>query len=66
MASSRSQAAEPFVGRDLERQAVTAAVTGAAAGHGELLLLSGEAGIGKTRLAREAAVDAASHGWVTV
>ncbi|MFH9654796.1 adenylate/guanylate cyclase domain-containing protein [Streptomyces anulatus] len=44
----------PFVGRDAERQALDAALERAARGDGAgLLRVTGEAGIGKTRLVRE-------------
>jgi hypothetical protein len=45
---------EPFVGRDDGLASIAAAIAGAAAGHGSLVLIAGEAGIGKTRLAEEA------------
>ncbi len=47
-----------FVGRPLERGLMQELVAAAAGGRGGLLLLRGEAGIGKTRLAEEAAVHA--------
>jgi len=40
-----------LVGRERERKDMEAAVTAALDGHGRLLLLSGEPGIGKTALA---------------
>lgn len=43
----------PLVGRAAERQALIDALDGAIAGSGTTVLLAGEAGIGKTRLARE-------------
>ncbi len=46
--------ADPFVGRADGLDAIAAAVTGASSGSGSLVLISGEAGIGKTRLASEA------------
>lgn len=42
-----------LVARDAERTAIVTAVTDVAAGHGRVLLLAGEPGIGKTRLAQE-------------
>lgn len=52
----------PFVGRPLELGLMRERVAAAAAGRGGLLLLCGEAGIGKTRLAEEAAVEADGRG----
>ena len=43
----------PLVGRDDERTALLGHLEAATAGRGGLILLEGEAGIGKTRLARE-------------
>jgi DNA-binding CsgD family transcriptional regulator len=47
-----------FVGRDAERAQLQAALARVAAGEGSLVLLGGEAGIGKTRLAEEVLRDA--------
>jgi DNA-binding CsgD family transcriptional regulator len=44
-----------FVGRDRELQELTAGLESSAAGSGRIFMISGEAGIGKTRLARELA-----------
>jgi DNA-binding CsgD family transcriptional regulator len=51
-----------MVGRDRELARVTTLLDGALAGHGRLVLCTGEAGIGKTRLAEEAAAWAAVRG----
>ena len=51
-----------FVGRQAELSAVREAIAGARAGHGSLLLISGEPGIGKSRLADELMTDARSKG----
>lgn len=56
----------PFVGRALERGLVRELVAAAAGGRGGLLLLSGEAGIGKTRLVEEALADAGTRGMAAV
>ena len=51
-----------MVGRDRELARVTLLLDDALAGNGRLVLCTGEAGIGKTRLAEEAARSAASRG----
>jgi DNA-binding CsgD family transcriptional regulator len=50
------------VGRDAELAALTDHLDAAVAGHGGLVLLVGEAGVGKSRLAREVAARAAGRG----
>ncbi|HEY0382892.1 MAG TPA: AAA family ATPase [Candidatus Elarobacter sp.] len=52
----------PFVGRSAELRALRARWDAAVAGHGSLVLVGGEAGIGKTRLVREFAAQCESHG----
>jgi len=52
-----------FVGRKRELRQVAAAVDGAAAGRGVVLSISGEPGIGKSRLARECLALARSRGF---
>jgi len=52
----------PFVGRASEIARVHAALDRATAGAGALILFTGEAGIGKTRLAREGVRHAAEQG----
>ena len=44
---------EPFVGREGELERLQAAVGEALLGRGVVVLISGEPGLGKTRLARE-------------
>jgi eukaryotic-like serine/threonine-protein kinase len=53
----------PFVGRDTELSGLLAALDEARAGHGLVLLLTGEPGIGKTRLMQEVARMARETGW---
>jgi len=55
-------AALPFVGRDPERRALDLALDDAARGATRVVLLSGEAGIGKTRLVEETLAAAAASG----
>jgi DNA-binding SARP family transcriptional activator len=56
------RAAGVFVGRDREVAALSAAVEDAAAGRGRLFLVSGESGLGKSRLADEVASRAKDAG----
>lgn len=58
-------AADPLVGRDAPLAALAGAFVDAAAGRGRLVLVSGEAGIGKTRLAEAAVATAAAMGLTT-
>lgn len=54
------------VGRDVELSELAAAIDGAAAGAGRCVLISGEAGIGKSRLVGEAAAAARGCGHATL
>jgi AAA ATPase-like protein len=58
--------ARTFVGREAELVEIRAALERAAAGQGALVLLAGEPGIGKTRLADEASDDARARGFEVV
>ncbi len=60
-ASATSEVAA-LVGRDAELSLLTEALEGAAGGRGRLLLIAGDPGIGKTRLAEELAARAAARG----
>ncbi len=53
---------DPLVGRARELDSLVAALTGLRRGHGGVVLLVGEAGIGKTRLAAELAGRALADG----
>jgi tetratricopeptide (TPR) repeat protein len=54
--------ADSFIGRDRETARLIAGLDDAIAGRGRLFLISGEPGIGKTRLAEEIACDATERG----
>jgi DNA-binding CsgD family transcriptional regulator len=62
----RGLAAVPLVGRSAEFTRVRAVVERVASGEGRVLLLSGPAGIGKSRLLEEALALAAERGFVTL
>lgn len=53
----------PFVGRKKELTELRGYLDDAAAGHGNVILISGEAGIGKTRLVKELENDAELSGF---
>ena len=63
---STSVTAEPLVGRARELAGIGVLLEELRAGRGRLLLLTGEAGIGKTRLARELAGRALATGTAVV
>jgi class 3 adenylate cyclase/tetratricopeptide (TPR) repeat protein len=52
----------PFVGREAERADLRRAVEAARVGHGSFVLVSGEAGVGKTRLVQEIDAEADARG----
>jgi tetratricopeptide (TPR) repeat protein len=58
----RTRSVAAFVGRDRELADLRAGLDDVGAGHGRLFLLSGEPGIGKTRLAEEISNDASGRG----
>jgi DNA-binding CsgD family transcriptional regulator len=53
-----------FIGRDRERAQLAERVRAASAGRGQVVLVAGEPGVGKTRLAEEAAAGARALGMV--
>ena len=59
----RPQAIAPFVGRDAELAALAALLDAAAAGRPQLAVVTGPAGIGKSRLADELVRTARARGW---
>jgi predicted ATPase len=58
----RQQSHSAFVGRERELLELRTGLDDVGAGHGRLFLLSGEPGIGKTRLAEEISNDASARG----
>jgi len=63
--SHRDAAGHPMVGRGRPLAVLAAAAEAAESGHPTTMLLVGEAGIGKTRLAHAVADDLGSRGWRT-
>jgi predicted ATPase len=55
-----------YVGREHEKSELRGALADAAAGRGRICLLSGEAGIGKSRLCAEMALEAEESGVATI
>ena len=53
---------EPLIGRDIPLAAADAAIAGAARGAGQLVMISGDAGIGKSRLIQEIGRRAVDRG----
>ncbi len=53
-----------FVGRQAELEAIRHALDQAGAGHGQLVAVIGEAGVGKTRLFYEVICSHRPHGWL--
>jgi class 3 adenylate cyclase/tetratricopeptide (TPR) repeat protein len=55
-----------FVGREAEIEALCRALEQARSGHGQVVALVGEAGVGKSRLFREVLPSQRMHGWLVV
>lgn len=62
----RTRSPFPFVGRHAEREVLAAAWKRALSGERSVVLIAGEPGVGKTRLAREAALAAQVDGGVAL
>jgi eukaryotic-like serine/threonine-protein kinase len=62
VSSERTFSVGAFVGRERELAELRAGLDDVSAGHGRLFLLSGEPGIGKTRLAEEISNEASARG----
>ena len=56
----------PFVGRQAELAAMQQALTQAAAGHGQVVVLVGEAGVGKSRLVYEVVHSHRPQSWLVL
>jgi class 3 adenylate cyclase/tetratricopeptide (TPR) repeat protein len=56
----------PFVGRESERADLRRYLDAARDGHGSLVMIGGEPGVGKTRITQELVVEARQHGFLTL
>jgi class 3 adenylate cyclase len=61
--TARTRALTPFVGRQRELAALRRVLPQVAAGHGQLVAVVGEAGVGKSRLVHELLQHASAEGW---
>jgi len=59
-----SRGLTPFVGRQAELEALYQALAQAGAGHGQVVSVIGEPGVGKTRLFHEFTHASRTHGWL--
>src|SRR5712692_10014518 len=59
---SMSSPGAPFIGREKELAELRAGLDGALGGNGHLFLISGQPGVGKTRLAEQLASEAETRG----
>ncbi|HZS82232.1 MAG TPA: AAA family ATPase [Stellaceae bacterium] len=62
--AAAAQGLTPFLGREREHEALRLCLHRAAAGHGQVAALVGEAGIGKSRLVWEFVRSPATGGWL--
>jgi tetratricopeptide (TPR) repeat protein len=56
----------PFVGRENERADLRRFLERAKGGHGSLVMIGGEPGVGKTRITEELVAEARRHGFLTL
>ena len=66
LAASADRGLTKFVGRDAELEQLRQALGRAATGHGQVVALVGEAGVGKSRLVWEEVHSHRTHGWLIV
>jgi class 3 adenylate cyclase len=66
LAASADHGLTKFVGRDAELEQLRQALGRAATGHGQVVALVGEAGVGKSRLVWEEVHSHRTHGWLIV
>jgi tetratricopeptide (TPR) repeat protein len=64
--AAEAPARRPFVGRQAERETIREMLKAARSGRGGMVLLGGEPGVGKTRLAEELLTEGAAHGMLAL
>ena len=64
--SARARGLTHFVGRQTEMTVLTTALAQAGAGHGQVVAIVGEAGVGKSRLVDEFVQAAHTEGWLVL
>jgi class 3 adenylate cyclase/tetratricopeptide (TPR) repeat protein len=62
--ASAARGLTPFVGREAEVESLHQAMARASAGHGQIVAVSGEPGVGKSRLFWEFTHSHRAHGWL--
>ena len=65
LAQDQPPAPAPYVGRDAELSQVAGSAAEAAAGRTRIVLVTGDAGAGKTALASQVSQRLAAQGWLT-
>lgn len=65
-ASEEAERDPPLVGRQIELESIRTSLDHARSGHGRIILIAGESGVGKTRLASEVLRIAAAAGMITL
>ena len=66
MEASAARGLTPFVGRETELQSLNKALEQARAGHGQVVALVGDPGVGKSRLFWEFIHSHRTHGWLVL
>jgi class 3 adenylate cyclase/tetratricopeptide (TPR) repeat protein len=64
--AARARGLTRFIGRDVEIEQVRSAAQLARGGHGQIVAIVGEAGVGKSRLLHEFIHSHHSHGWLVL
>src|SRR6516164_7957472 len=66
LAAAAARGLTRFVGRDMELEQLRGALGDAASGHGQVVAIVGEPGVGKSRLVWEVTHSHRTHGWLVL